>query len=369
MTTETPAGNLPQSEEMARQYQEEMEKAVKRYQKAYELLTNPPEVVVGQSPKETIWTRNKAKLYHYLPSDKATVRHPVPLLLVYALINKPYVMDLRPGASLIEYLVGQGFEVYLLDWGTPGPEDAGITIDDYVLDYLPRAVRKVLRHAGSKEISVMGYCIGAVLTSCFVALHQQDLPIRNMILMAGPIDFTACGLFKQWLDPEYFNVNKVIEAYGNMPAEMIDFGSKLLKPVPNFVGTYTGAFDKLWDDKAVESWLTMNKWVNDGIPFAGAAFKQWIKEFYQENKLTRGELKLRGRSVLLSNITANLLTIVASQDHIALPEQSKPVMDLVSSADKELLVLPAGHVGLMVGRSASKGLWPALNGWLAARSN
>ncbi len=365
----TAENKLPQSEELARKYQEEMERAVKRYNKAFELMTNPPEVPVGQSPKEVIWTRNKAKLYHYLPSDTAPTRHAVPLLLIYALINKPYVMDLRPGASLVEYLVGQGFEVYLLDWGTPGPEDAGLKIDDYVLDYIPRAARKVLRHSGASELSVMGYCIGAVLTSCFVAVHQQELPIRNIILMAAPIDFSECGMFKSWLNPQYFNVNKVVEAYGNMPGEFIDFGSKLLKPVPNFLGTYTGAFDKLWDDKAVEGWLTMNKWVNDGVPFAGAAFKQWIKEFYQENRLVKGTLKLRGRAVKLSAITANLLTIVASQDHIALPEQSKPVMDLVGSQDKELLILPAGHVGLMVGRSASKGLWPALNTWLAARSN
>lgn len=360
---------LPQSEELVRRYQEEADRAIKRYNKALELMTNPPEVVVGQSAKEVIWTRNKAKLYHYLPSDKAPTRHATPLLLIYALINKPYVMDLRPGASLIEYLVGQGFEVYLLDWGTPGPEDANMLIDDYVLDYIPRAVRHTMRHAKAKEISVMGYCIGGVLTTCFVALHQQKLPIRNMILMAAPIDFTTCGLFQKWLDPATFNVNQVVQAYGNMPGEIIDFGSRLLKPVPNFLSTYTGAFDKLWDDRAVESWLSMQKWVNDGVPFAGAAFKQWIKEFYQGNKLTSGELKLRGQRVLLSNITANLFNIIAEADHIALPAQSKPIMDLVSSPDKEQIILPAGHVGLMVGRSASKGLWPALSKWLGARSN
>ncbi len=366
MTTE--ATNLEsQSEELAKHYQEELDKAVRRYNKALGMLSNPPDVLVGQSPKEVIWTRNKAKLYHYLPSDKAKTRYAVPLLMIYALINKPYVLDLRPGASLIEYLVDQGYEIYLLDWGTPGPEDSNLTVDDYVMDYIPRAFRHTLRHSGAKEVSVLGYCLGGTLTSCFVATHPE-LPIRNMILMASPLDFTEKGLLHQWLDPQYFNLNQIIEAYGNMPGQMIDFGSKLLKPVPNFVSTYLGAFDKILDDRAIEGWLSMQKWVNDGVPFAGAAFKQWIKEFYQENKLTKGEFKLRGRPVLLQNIRANLLNIIAEHDHIALPAQSKPIMGLVSSPDKEQIILPAGHVGLVVGQSASKGLWPALNNWLAARS-
>ncbi len=360
--------NLPQSAEMAQRYQEEMEKALKRYNKAMGMMTNPPEVTVGQSPKEVIWTRNKAKLYHYLPSEKAKQRYATPLLIIYALINRPYVLDLRPGASLIEYLVGQGYEIYLLDWGTPGPEDANTAIDDYVLEYIPRAVKHVLRHSKAKEISMLGYCIGAALTTCFVATHP-DLPIRNMVLMAAPLDFTEKGLFNKWLDPETFNVAQVVQAYGNMPGEMIDFGSKLLKPVPNFVATYTGAFDKLWDDRAVESWLSMQKWVNDGIPFCGAAFKQWISEFYHQNKLTKGELVLRGVPVTLGNIKANLLNIIAEHDHIALPAGSKPIMNLVGSQDKEQIILPAGHVGLVVGRSASKQLWPALDKWLSSRSS
>ncbi|HEX2912198.1 MAG TPA: class III poly(R)-hydroxyalkanoic acid synthase subunit PhaC [Chloroflexia bacterium] len=367
MSAET-TSNPDQSPDLAQRYQHELELALKRYTKAMGLLTNPPEVAVGQSPKEVIWTRNKARLYHYLPSPKAPKKHAVPLLFVYALINKPYVLDLRPGASLIQFLLERGYEIYLLDWGVPGPEDSNLTVDDYVLDYIPRAVKHTLRHAGAKELSILGYCLGGTLLTAFAALHPE-MPIKNLIMMAAPLDFASCGLFQKWLDPKHFNVDQVIKAYGNMPAEIIDFGTKLLKPYPNFIGTYVGAFDKLWDDRAVESWLSMQKWVNDGVPFAGAAFKQWIKDFYQENKLTTNRLVLRGRQVKLENIKANLLVIVAQHDHIALPEQSKPLLDLVSSPDKELLVLPAGHVGLVVGRSASKGLWPALDKWLGARSS
>lgn len=354
------------TEALAQKYQEELDRAIKRYSRALGYLQSPPEVAVGQSPKEVIWTRNKARLYHYLPTTGK--RYDIPLLIIYALINKPYVLDLRPGSSLVEYLVGQGYEVYLLDWRTPGPEDHRMRLEDYVLEYLPRAVKHVLRHAGAEQITLLGYCLGAVLTVCYAALHP-DAPVRNLVLMAAPVDFSEKGLLRTWLDPEYFDVDRIAEAYGNIPPEVIDFGSKMLKPLNNFVLTYTGFWDKLWDDRAVESWLSMNKWVNDGVPFPGEAFKQWVKDFYQENKLAKGELFMRGQRVDLSKIRANLLNIIADKDHIALPSQSKPVMDLVSSPDKQQIILPGGHVGLIVGRNATKGLWPSLNSWLAARSD
>lgn len=354
------------SEELSKKYQAKIERAMERYTKAVGYSLNPPEVAVGQSPKEIIWTRNKAKLYHYLPTTEK--RYAVPILLIYALINKPYIMDLRPGASLIEYLVGQGYDVYLLDWGTPGPEDRNLKLDDYVLDYLPRAVKHALQHSGASELSLMGYCIGAALTVCFAALHPAA-PIKNIVLMAAPLDFSERGLLRTWLEPQYFNLDQLVEAYGIIPAEVVDFGSKMLKPLNNFVLTYTSFWDKIWDERAVESWLSMNKWVNDGVPFAGEAFRQWIEEFYRGNKLITGQLFMRGRRVELSQIRANLLNIIAENDHIALPSQSKPIMELVSSADKEQIILPGGHVGLVVGRNAVKGLWPALNSWLSTRSN
>jgi len=359
MTTET------SNEAVAQQYQEELDRTIKRYTRAMGYAENMPEVPVGQSPKEVVWTRNKAKLYHYLPSTGK--KYDVPLLIIYALINKPYVMDLRPGSSLIEYLVGQGYEIYLLDWGTPGPEDRHLKLDDYILDYIPRAVKHTLQHSGAKEISLLGYCIGAALTVSFAALHTE-MPIKNIVLMAAPLDFSEKGLLRGWLDPEYYNVDQLVNAYGLIPAEMVDFGSKMLKPMNNFVLTYTNFWDKLWDDRAVESWLSMNKWVNDGVPFAGEAFRQWVKECYLGNKLTTNQLVLRGRTVDLSQIKASLLNIIADKDHIALPSQSKPIMNLVSSEDKEQIILPGGHVGLVVGRGATKNLWPALNKWLSTRS-
>src|ERR1700757_664615 len=144
---------------------------------------------IAQTPKQLIWTLNKAKLYRYIPVIPTEKRHPVPLLLVFALMNRPYILDLRPGHSFVEYMVRQGYDLYLLDWGSAGPEDKNLKFDDYTLDYMPRAIRKLKAISGSQEFSLLGWCIGAILTSIYSALRPDD-GLRNLILLTAPIDFS-----------------------------------------------------------------------------------------------------------------------------------------------------------------------------------
>ena len=343
---------------------EPLQKNYQRFKKVSEVLTKNPEPKVGQSPKEVIWTKNKAKLYRY-HSQKITNK--VPLLLVYALINKPYILDLTPGSSLVEYLTNQGHDVYLLDWGTPGLEDRNMKLDDYIMDYIPRAVQKVLKTSNADEISVLGYCMGGTMTSIFAALHPE-LPIRNLIFLTSPFDFSDTGLFTNWLDERYFNLDKVVDTFGIVPPEMIDLGNKLLKPLVNYIGPYVSLADRVENDSFVKSWTLMQKWVHDGIPFPGEAFRQWIGEFYQKNKLINDELYIRGKQVQLSKIKANILNIAAQRDHIAAPEQVKPLLEKVASKDKTFHLTPTGHVSVVVGGGATKGTYPTIDQWLKQRS-
>jgi polyhydroxyalkanoate synthase len=344
------------------------EEALKKYRTGMQIMLEGAKAETGQSPKEVIWTKNKARLYHYEPAGQQI--YPVPLLLVYALINRSYVLDLMPGNSLVEFLVGKGFDVYLLDWGTPGDEDKDLSFDNYVLDYIPQAVRKVLRHAHAEEFTLLGYCMGGTMTAMYAALFP-DKPLRNLMLLTAPIDFTPdeMGLFGLWTSEKYFNPDLLAEAYGNVPGELIDTGNRLLKPVNNYVGTYVTMWDRILQDKSMDTWLAMSKWVNDGVPFPGAAFKQWIREFYQQNKLVKGEIKLRGRTVNLENITCPVLNIAGKKDHICTLPQAEATMRLISSRDKEFYVINAGHVGLLTGSDARKNLWPKIQSWLEPRSS
>src|SRR4051794_7358803 len=199
---------------------------------------------IAQTPKTLVWTLNKAKLYRYTPVVPAEERYPIPILLVFALMNRPYILDLRPGHSFVEFLVKQGYDVYLLDWGVPGLEDKNLKFDDYALDYLPRAIRKLKSLSGSEEFSLLGWCIGAILTTIYAALRPDD-GLRNLLLLTAPLDFSKRDslTFARWTDEKYFDVDKVLAAFGNMPGEIIEYGAKALKPIENYITNYC----KLWD--------------------------------------------------------------------------------------------------------------------------
>jgi polyhydroxyalkanoate synthase subunit PhaC len=343
------------------------DEVVEKYTAGMRILLEGPRAETGQTPKKVIWTRNKAKLYRYEPMVEKRCR--VPLLMIYALINRPYVLDLLPGNSFVEFLVSQGFDVYLLDWGIPGDEDKDLSFEDYVLDYIPRAVAKVQRASASEAFSLLGYCMGGTMTAMYTALFP-DAGIKNLILLTAPIDFTPdkVGLYGLWTSTKHFDPDRAVDAFGNIPADLIDTANRMLKPVTNYVGTYAMLWDRIMEGKSMDMWLAMNKWVNDGVPFPGAAFRQWIRDFYQQNKLVKGTIQLRGRRVDLANIRCSLLTIAGKRDHICRLPQAEAAMRLVSSRDKELFVLEGGHVGLLTGSEAKYSLWPEVCTWLSARS-
>lgn len=361
----------PESAELTQALSQALQTVVQRNLEATHAIVEAYHAPVGPTPREVVWALNKTKLYrYYLPTLSDAPRQRTPLLLVYALINKPYIFDLRPGASFVHFMLEQGFDVYLLDWGTPGPEDKNTRFDDYAVELLPRAVRKLQRMSGADQVSLMGYCIGATLTVLYAAAFPEA-PIRNIILMTAPLDFSSpeASIFSTWLDERFFDVDRVVDTLGNIPPAMIEFGAKLLKPVENFVGAYTTLYWEFSDDpEAVANWQAMHKWIHDGVPMAGEAFRQWIKDYIRANELIKGEHIVRGQRVDLANIRAPLLNVVAEYDHLVPPAQSTSLMGLISSQDKRLEIIRAGHVGLMGGRNARYKTWPKIAAWLADRS-
>jgi polyhydroxyalkanoate synthase len=325
--------------------------------------------VIAQTPRQVVWTLNKAKLYRYTPVVPAEQRHAVPLLLVFALMNRPSILDLRPGHSFVEFMVKQGYDVYLLDWGVPGTEDKHLKFDDYALEYLPRAVRKLKTVSGSEEFSLLGWCIGSIITTIYAALRPDD-GLRNLLLLTAPLDFSdkEALTFAKWTDERYFDLEKVLGTFGNMPGEMLDYGARALKPVENYVSSYVKLFDNADKPEAVEAWHAMNTWVTDLVPVAGGAFRQLINDLYRNNRLVQDQFIIRGERVRLSEIKANLLNVIATADHITPACQSEAIMPRVGSADKELLRIKGGHIGIMAGTQASKHTWPHIDAWLAPRS-
>ena len=339
-----------------------------KLQKFTEILTT--KAAIAQTPKQAVWTLNKATLYRYVPVVAEEKRHRLPLLLVFALMNRPYILDLRPGHSFVEYMLSRGYDLYLLDWGAPGIEDKDLKFDDYTLDYMPRAIRKMKALSKAQDFSLLGWCIGSILTTIYAALRPND-GLRNLISLTAPLDFSNKEkiTFARWTDERYFDVERVLAAFGNMPAEMIEYGAKALKPVENYVGNFLKLWDSIDDPRAVGAWHSMYTWVTDNIPMAGGAFRQLIVDLYRNDRLMRGEMVIRGERVNLKNIKANLLTVIAEGDHITPPCQSATLPERVGSQDKETYRIPGGHIGIMAGSQAHKITWPHIDTWLAPRSD
>lgn len=343
-------------------------KAAEQLNRFNRLLTT--DAKIAQTPKQVVWTLNKAKLYRFLPVVPEAERKRIPLLMVFAIMNRPHVLDLRPGHSYVEYMLRKGYDLFLLDWGAPGPEDKNLKFDDYVLEYLPRVVRKLKRVSGSQEFNMLGWCLGALISTMYSALRPDD-GLKSLILLTAPLDFSdkTAGGFTRWSSHPKFNADMIVEKLGLVPGPMIDTGAKMLKPVENYLGSYVMLWDKIEDEDTVDAWHAMNTWVRDIIPMAGGAYQQLINDFYKQNRLVQGTMTLRGERVDLKKLKASLLNVIAESDHITPPCQSEGIMDLVGSQDKEIFRVRGGHIGIMAGRGAEKNTWPHIEAWLAARSD
>ena len=341
----------------------EAEKLRRKIEKGTELALNLPDVDVGVTPHEVIFTENKLRLLHYLPVTERKCR--VPLLMVFALVNRPYILDLKPGRSVVEVLLKHGIDVYMIDWGVPGDEDKDLDLAHYIERYIKKCVDKVRRHADSDKVNLLGYCMGGTMVAIYTALHQED--VKNLILMTAGIDFDVDGMLNLWGRKEHFDVDKFVDAYGNVPPEFLQTGFLFMKPVQNLVSKYLSFYENIDNNNFVENFLAMEKWLNDNIPVPGEVFREFIKYLYQENRLVRGELKIKDKRVDLKNITCPVLNLVAANDHLVPPESSKAVERYVSSKDKKTIVFPTGHIGLSVSSKSLRELWPKVAQWVIER--
>jgi polyhydroxyalkanoate synthase len=328
------------------------------------ILLTQNDTRVGISPKDPVWTHRKVTLWRYRSEERT---HPVPVLLVFALINRPDIFDLRPGNSFVEYLLGEGFDVFLIDWGYPEEEDSEMGLEEYICDELQWGIREVLRASGQDELSLLGWCIGGTL-SLMYAGWARDNPIRNLALLTTPVD-TDGSLYETWVGPDSFDVDYVAEGYNAIPGPAIDFANKLMKPVTNYWTTYRRLWEGVLAGKSRRAaYQPMARWVADNPPFPAKAYRDWITAMYKDNRLVRGRMRLRGERVDLDRVEQNLLVVTAGADHIAPPQGTKPLLDLVGSEDITCIDRPGGHIGLMAGSKAREEIWPDIAEWLAERS-
>jgi polyhydroxyalkanoate synthase len=325
------------------------------------------DVKVGTTPSEIIYEEDSLKLIRYRRDTPAVYAEPI--MICYALVNRPYIVDLQSDRSVVRQFLAKGFDVYLIDWGTPSAADRSMTLNDYIQGLVKNCVNVVLQRHKTPSLHLVGYCMGGTMSTIFTALNP-DL-VKTLTIMAAPIDFGVGkeeSLVTFWANPEYFDVDALVDAFGNVPATFLQASFQMMKPVQNYYSKYITFFDKMDDDKFIENYFAMEKWTNDNIPVAGETFREFVKKLYQRNELVKGEFRLGEARVDLGKITCPVLILTASADHLVPPSQSEGLKDHVQSKDIKCKTLEAGHIGLSVSSKAHKTFWPEVTKWLADRS-
>jgi polyhydroxyalkanoate synthase len=317
---------------------------------------------VAHTDSEVVYEENKLELHRYDPGERA---HGTPILIVYALVNRPYILDLQPDRSVIRRLLDAGFEVYLIRWGEPSRLDTSLGLADYVCRYMDNCVDAVCEEAGVEDVHLLGYCMGGTMSIMYTALFEER--VRTLGLMATPIAFEGTGgILERWAthhDPEV-----AVETYGNLPAELLAVGFSMMEPVENYVTKYIRLYENIEDEAFVENFARMEQWIWDGVDVAGEAYREFVSEVYKQNQLVEDEVALDGRRVVLGDIEVPVLQIVGQYDHIVPAESSTPFNDLVGSEDERLIEFPAGHIGISVSSKAHDRLWPDVCEWYGDRS-
>ena len=319
-----------------------------------------PRPPVGLTPYEVVFRQNKLELKHY-PAQGAR-RSRVPLVVVPSLINRAYICDLEPDRSLVGGLAALGHPVYLVDWGVPGPEDSEVGVGE-VLVMLCRSIDRACRHAGAAKANVFGYCQGGTLAAMSAALDGER--VGALVTLNAPVKFSEGGRFRTFVEPGHLNLDDLVGADGLVSAELMGMAFKLLDPMGNW-NKFIPIADAEADPVALRRTLARERWLEDNVPMSGAFARQFIGNAYQQDRLVEGTWEIDGRRVRLQDIRAPLGVVVCRRDAISPAAACRPLHALAGSADKELIELDAGHIGVVVGGIGPKMFYPLLDAWFRA---
>ncbi len=319
-------------------------------------------VEVGCSEKEAVFRDDKITLYRYKPIAKPA--GVTPLLISYALVNRPYMMDLQQDRSLIRRLLEQGLDIYLIDWGYPNGADRFLDLDDYINGFLHNCLGHVLDEHKIDAANLLGVCQGGTFSLCYTAQHPER--VKNLVTMVTPVDFrTPENLLSKWAQD--MDVDAVVDSSGNVSGEMLNMAYVSLMPFRLMQQKYVSMVDILKDPRQVENFMRMEKWIFDSPDQSGDAFRQFTQWFFQENRLVKGTVELGGRKVDLKQITQPVLNIYGRQDHLVPPSASIPMERYVGSKDYTAFEMDVGHIGMYVSGKSQKQLPETIAQWLKNR--
>ena len=334
--------------------------------KARGLAKNVNDITVGTTPKEEIYREDKLVLYRYHANLDVRPHEAQPILIVYALVNRPYITDLYESRSLVKGLLDQGLDVYLIDWGYPDASDNSLDMEQYIAGYMRRCVAAALRDSGASNLNLLGICQGGTMSLCYISLYPDE--VQNFIAMVTPVDFdTPDNVLAHWF--REVDIDLLVDATGNVPGMLLNSMFLSLKPYRLGLEKYL-QFAKIIDQpERVENFMRMEKWIFDSPDQAGAMFRTFVKEFFQKNGLIKGDIEINGQSIDLSELKLPVLNLFAKHDHLVPPSSSQAMRLAIGSEDYTESAYDTGHIGIYVSSKAGKDIPRRISRWLQERSS
>jgi polyhydroxyalkanoate synthase len=320
------------------------------------------EIPTGVTPRESVYEEDKLVLYRYQSDHEQ--KNTTPLLIVYALVNRPYMTDLQENRSTVRGLLDAGQDVYLIDWGYPDSSDRFLTMDDYINGYIDNCVNELCKRHEVDKVNILGICQGGTFSLCYSALHPQK--VNKLVTMVTPVDFHAPdNMLSHWV--QNVDIDLLVDTMGNISGEMLNWTFLNLKPYALMGQKYLGVVDLMDNPDALKNFMRMEKWIFDSPDQAGETYRQFLKDFFQENKLIKGEVEIGADTVDLKNITMPVLNVFAQHDHLVPPDSSTALENYIGTDDYTELSFPGGHIGIYVSGKAQKTVPPAIGEWLDKR--
>jgi len=342
------------------------EEAMRMYQKlgaGLKTLREVGDYEPGATDKEAVYHDGKAVLYRFIGAKQPTQK--TPLLIVYALVNRPYMVDLQDDRSIVKSLLEAGHDVYLIDWGYPDGSDRFMTLDDYINGIIDGCVDHLRERCGADKINLLGVCQGGAFSLCYASTHADK--VQNLITMVTPVDFhTPDNMLSHWT--RGLDIDLFVDTLGNVPGDLMNWCYLTLKPYRLNGQKYLGLVDMLDSPTELENFLRMEKWIFDSPDQVGEAFREFIRNFYHRNGFIEGGVTIGEHEVDLKNLTMPVLNIFAEQDHLVPPAASKALARIAGTKDYTEISFKGGHIGIYVSGRAQREVPPAIDKWLKQRS-
>ncbi|SEV87092.1 alpha/beta fold hydrolase [Natrinema salifodinae] len=332
-----------------------------------------------ETPYEVVYEESPVRLRRYEPRG-GSVRD-APVVIAYAFINDPSILDFAPDRSVIRGFCERGFPVYVVDWGDASPIDRSLGLGDYVVRYLRNCVDVAREETGAEAVHLLGYSTGAPLSAGYAGVFPET--VRTLLLQGPPLAFgdgdtdgepdtersvdevDGMDLFRT-LAAEH-DPGLVAETFDTVPTPLLELVLALRKPVEYAVTNPLRLWDRLDDDATVEEYGRKLDWVRGGPALPATAYREFVEDLLLENRLLEGEWELLGHAVDLDRIEMPVALVIGRDDAFVPRSASVPFLDAIPSAETRIFESPVGHVGLSVSREAHADAWPRVHEWVAAR--